>query len=148
MVAFNSEHSLLIYHTGFGKRWVHISETGWLLGEAPARENSATMEFMARSHRGRRQRPELVLCSPLPNSAKRMAYVTTWDSPPDIKSLDGFIRSRIETPSSPHWLFGLKQITKPFQDKFTWNVEMTTFYSFWEEPYTENTSKVGDQHPA
>lgn len=40
MVAFNSEHSLLIYHVGSKKFWVHISETGWLHCEAQARENS------------------------------------------------------------------------------------------------------------
>lgn len=35
------------------------------------------------------------------------------DSLPNIKSLDGFIHSQIETPSPTHWLFDLKQITKP-----------------------------------
>lgn len=40
MAAFNSEHSLLIYHTDFKKCWVHISETGWLHSEARARENN------------------------------------------------------------------------------------------------------------
>lgn len=34
-------NSLLIYHVGSKKCWVHISETGWLHCEAQARENSS-----------------------------------------------------------------------------------------------------------
>lgn len=67
------------------KRWVHILETGWLLGEVQARQNTPPWDSRPEASGGG-GRGRAGLCSPLPHSAKRMAYVTTWTVSPILRA--------------------------------------------------------------
>lgn len=134
MVAFNSEHGLLIYHTGFKKCWVHISETGWQHCEVQARENNCfPQDSWKRSHERWQPRTtargHALLCRMRPRW--HMSYCGK-----DPLHFQGWSRlpyGWIKTHSSTHWLFDLEQITKPFRAEFIWKVEIHAFSSFWED---------------